>query len=227
MEDEHKSVMHRIRLEKHPPPRKSNPGVPRELERIIGRCLEKRKMDRFRSTQDLVLALERFISKQVEINYHARLVLFLRDQKVLTASEAEAQLHPAVAGGYKTPTLQPAISWSGVKRLASVHAAILGATAIAVAFIHASQLGSPIVQAAPMPLIQARQSGFLKIVADPWAHVYVDGKLLDTTPFSHPLTLPEGEHTVQLKNPYFIEQQYRVTIRPNAATVLRASLTRK
>ena len=63
---------------KYPSPRKLNPEIPRELERILAKSMQKRKEDRFKSTQDLVLALERFISKRVEMNYHARLVLFLR-----------------------------------------------------------------------------------------------------------------------------------------------------
>ena len=105
IEDDDKSVMHKIRLEKYPSPRKLNPEIPREMERILARCMQKRKEDRFKSTQDLVLALERFISKRVEMNYHARLVLFLRDKGIITQEEADAQLHPAIAGGYKTPSL--------------------------------------------------------------------------------------------------------------------------
>src|SRR3954462_8469933 len=60
IEDETPSVMHKIRLEKYPSPRRLNPNIPRVLERSRGMCMEKRKEDRFKSTQDLVLALERF-----------------------------------------------------------------------------------------------------------------------------------------------------------------------
>src|SRR5215831_8695605 len=38
IEDDQKSVMHKIRLEKFPSPRRLNPQIPRELERIMGRC---------------------------------------------------------------------------------------------------------------------------------------------------------------------------------------------
>src|SRR3954462_13138953 len=143
IEDDHKSVMHKIRLEKYPSPRKLNPEIPRELERILAKCMQKRKEDRFKSTQDLVLALERFISKRVEMNYHARLVLFLRDQAVITGEEADAQLHPAIAGGYKTPSLPGPLGWAGIKRLASLQAAIAGVMAIVLLFLHASQIGAP------------------------------------------------------------------------------------
>src|SRR5258708_7934500 len=70
IEDEQKSVMHKIRLERYLPPRRLNPQIPRELERILGRCMQKRKHNPFRSTQHLLLPLDRFISKHFEMNYH-------------------------------------------------------------------------------------------------------------------------------------------------------------
>ncbi|HXU68421.1 MAG TPA: serine/threonine-protein kinase [Polyangia bacterium] len=226
IEDDHKSVMHKIRLERYPSPRKLNPEIPRELERILARAMQKRKEDRYKSTQDFVLALERFISKRVEMNYHARLVLFLRDKGIITQEEADAQLHPAIAGGYKTPSLPGPLGWAGMKRLASVQGAILGAMALAVAFIHASQIGAPppVMAAAPPP---PKPPGFLKILVDPWAEVYVDGKYADTTPFSKALPIPEGQHKIEFKNPYFNIEKRNVNIKRGAVSTLRIELARK
>ena len=187
--------MHKIRLEKYPSPRKLNPEIPRELERIMARCMQKRKEDRYRSTQDLVLALERFISKRVEMNYHARLVLFLRDKGIITQEEADAQLHPAIAGGYKTPSLPGPLGWAGMKRLASVQGAILGAMALAVAFVHASQIGAPPAVMAARRRRRRSRPAFCKILVDPWAEVYVDGKYTDTTPFNKALCDTRGRRT--------------------------------
>jgi serine/threonine-protein kinase len=221
VEDDQKSVMHKIRLERYTAPRKLNPEVPRELERILARCLMKRKQDRFRSTQDLVLALERFISKRIEMNYHARLVLFLRDQKLITDEEADAQLHPAVAGGYKKPTLPGPLGWAGIRRLATTQAMLIGAMAVGVAFVHASQFGAaPVVVAPPPP----KPPGFLKVLVEPWAEVYVDGKLVDTTPFSRALSIPEGEHSVELRNPFFVKESRHITIKRGATSTLKVAL---
>src|SRR6185436_3350569 len=99
VEDERRSAMHKIRLEKHIGARRLNPDIPRELERVIDRCLEKQPRDRWRSAQHVVMALERFLAKHVEMNHHARLVLFLRAQNVITELEAEEYLNPAVLGG--------------------------------------------------------------------------------------------------------------------------------
>src|SRR2546430_382570 len=99
VEDEKKSAMHKIRLEKHTSARKLNPEVPRELSIIIDRCLEKQPRDRWRSAQHMVMALERFLGRHVEMNHHARLVLFLRAQGVITELEAEEYLNQGGAGG--------------------------------------------------------------------------------------------------------------------------------
>src|SRR4029079_12038407 len=92
------SAMHKIRLEKHVGARKLNPEIPRELERVIDRCLEKQPRDRWRSAQHMVMALERFLAKHVEMNHHARLVLFIRSHNVITELEAEEYLNPAALG---------------------------------------------------------------------------------------------------------------------------------
>jgi eukaryotic-like serine/threonine-protein kinase len=227
IEDEQKSVMHKIRLEKYPPPRRLNPEIPRELERILARCMMKRKEDRFKSTQDLVLALERFISKRVEMNYHARLVLFLRDQGVITNEEADAQLHPAVAGGYKTPSLPGPLGWAGIKRLASVQAAIAGVMAIVLLFLHASQIGAPAPVQAAAPPPPPPPPGFLKVVVEPWAEVYIDGKYTDTTPFSRALSIPEGNHRIELKNPFFSKETRDLSIKRGSTATLKVALAKK
>ena len=65
------------------PVREERSGCPRELERIIDRCLEKQPRDRWRSAQHMVMALERFLSRHVEMNHHARVVLFLKARVAL------------------------------------------------------------------------------------------------------------------------------------------------
>jgi hypothetical protein len=171
--------------------------------------------------------LERFISKRVEMNYHARLVLFLRDQRVITVEEADAQLHPAVAGGYKTPVLPGPLGWAGMKRLASVQAGILGAMTIVLAFLHASQIGAPPARAAVVTPAPPPPPGFLKVIVDPWAEVYIDGRYADTTPFSRALSIPEGDHRIELKNPFFAKETRKVTIKRGSTAMLRIALARK
>ncbi len=231
IEDEHKSVMHKIRLEKFPPPRRLNSEVPRELEKIIARCLQKRKQDRWRSTQDLVLSLERFISRRVDINYHAQLVLFLRDLKVITVEEADAQLHPAVAGGYRQPSLPGPLQGHEVRRLTTVQGGVLAAMGLLLAFLHTSQIG--VAAPPPVPIAQRPMApdpaamGDLRVLVDPWAEVWIDGKHVDTTPTAKSLPLVEGEHRLELRNPYYSTQIRKVSIKRGVTATLHIQLAHK
>jgi eukaryotic-like serine/threonine-protein kinase len=220
IEDEQKSVMHKIRLEKHPNPRKLNPDMPRELEKILARCMAKVPRDRWRSTQDLVLALERFLSRRVDMNYHARVVQYLTTSGVVSAEEAEQFLHPAAAG--QAPSAPGrAAARDMIRRVAAIQGIIAGASALMVGLIHLAPVGIP----AALPVIQAnvpqqsapaaKLTGKVRIVANPWANVYVDGKLVEVTPFSTPLELEAGEHKIVFKNPYFAEATREVTIPAN------------
>ncbi len=229
IEDEQKSVMHKIRLEKYPSPRKLNPLIPWELERIMARCMKKRREDRYRSTQDLVLALERFIAKRCDMNYHARLVVHLRELGIISAEEADSHLHPAVAGGYTRPPSRAALSGPGLKRLLAVQGSILAAMALATSFIHLSPIGTAAAVAPSVPVVAAPlpqvPPGFLRVVVDPWAEVVVDGKLIDVTPIARPLSIPAGKHKVELRNPYFETETRAIAVERGATQTIKVALT--
>ncbi|HZK77523.1 MAG TPA: serine/threonine-protein kinase, partial [Gemmatimonadaceae bacterium] len=142
VEDEKRSAMHKIRLEKHISVRKLNPDIPRELERIIDRCLEKQPRDRWRSSQHMVMALERFLARHVEMNHHARIVLFLRANGVLTELEAEEYLNPAALGG-QSSSAQPNMQARHAVRAGMIaHAVTLGMLALMLGLIHVAPLGA-------------------------------------------------------------------------------------
>jgi serine/threonine-protein kinase len=214
VEDEQKSVMHKIRLERHPSARKLNPEIPRELERIIDRCLRKVPRERWRSTQDLVLALERFLSRHVEMNYHARLVLFLKNQGVIGAEEADQYLHPANTGGGPAVPMSHAASRALVRRVAEIQGGIAAAVALMVGLIHLAPVGAtptmpPVIVQGP----DVKPRGYVRILVEPWAEVWVDDEKTPrlTTPAT-PLELDVGEHTLRLNNPYFEEQIETITV---------------
>jgi eukaryotic-like serine/threonine-protein kinase len=230
IEDEHKSVMHKIRLEKYPNPRKLNPEIPRELERIMARCMEKLPRDRWRSTQDLVLALERYLSKRVEMNYHARLVLFLKNQGIISGDEAAQYLNPAGAGAHAPPVSSRATVRAQVKRVAAALSVVTGVVGLTLALVHLAPVGESragaslagaLGPAAPTP------RGYLRVVAHPWAHVYVDGERVETTPFAEPVAVDAGKRVVTLRNEFYEELVREVEVPegpPETAVVLRVEL---
>jgi hypothetical protein len=70
-----------------------------------------------------------------------------------------------------------------------------------------------------------RNAGYIEVVADPWADVYVDGELVATTPTSARIALPPGKHYVKYKNPYFQEQTAEIVVQKDQTQRLSAQLS--
>jgi len=214
VEDERRSAMHKIRLEKHVGARKLNPEIPRELERVIDRCLEKQPRDRWRSAQHMVMALERFLAKHVEMNHHARLVLFLRSQNVITELEAEEYLNPAALGG-ASQLQQPNMQARHAVRAGMVaHAIALGVLALMLGLIHVAPLSATPAYSA----VREAGHGYLRISASPWARIWIDGVPQGETPLALPIALKEGAHTVRLEHDWYRPVERVVEIAEGVAT---------
>jgi serine/threonine-protein kinase len=210
VEDEKKSAMHKIRLEKHESARSVNPEIPRELTNIIDKCLEKQPRDRWRSAQHMVMALERFLAKHVEMNHHARLVLFLKAQGVITELEAEEYLNPAALGAGAGALQQPNLQARNVVRAGVVaHGITLGVLLLFLGLIHVAPLG-----ATPHSSVIVKEAarGYLRVDAHPWARVFVDGKLAGTTPLGRPLELTEGSHVIKLEHDWYMPVEKTVDV---------------
>ncbi len=193
VEDEKKSAMHKIRLEKHESVRSLNAEIPRELSNIIDKCLEKQPRDRWRSAQHVVMALERFLAKHVEMNHHARLVLFLKAQNVITDLEAEEYLNPAALGAGAGALQQPTLQARNVVRAGFVaHAVVFGVLLLFLGLIHVAPLNATPASTA----LKEAGIGYLHVDAHPWANIFVDGNLAGTTPIGKPLKLTEGHHLI-------------------------------
>jgi serine/threonine-protein kinase len=205
IEDEKKSAMHKIRLENHDGARSVNPEVPRELNNIIDRCLEKQPRDRWRSAQHMVIALERFLAKHVEMNHHARLVLFIKSQGIITDLEAEQYLNPVALGAGAGALQQPNLQARNVVRAGVVaHGVTLGVFLLFLALIHVAPLeATPRTPSLAAALGHASRRGYLRVDAAPWAKVSVDGKVIGHTPIAKPLELPVGKHSIRFEHDWY------------------------
>jgi serine/threonine-protein kinase len=210
VEDEEKSVMHKIRLERHVRARKLNPELPRELDRIIDKCLQKESRNRFQSGQALVMAIERFLAKHVEMNYQARLVLYLRNQDVITKLEADEYLNPAIAGsGGATAGPQNLTARRMVRRGLAVQAVITGVIAFIVGLIHLAPVGAT----GPAGVIVApERRGYVRVVVNPWGRIAIDGQARGVTPIAAPIPVTAGEHTITIENDYFQTLTQRIDV---------------
>ena len=202
VEDEKRSAMHKIRLEKHISARKLNPEIPRELERIIDKCLEKQPRDRWRSAQHMVMALERFLAKHVEMNHHARLVVFLRANNVITQLEADEYLNPQALGGDKHAPLPNMQARHVIRAGLVAHGVTFGVLALILGLIHVAPLqATPVTQPETGAVTPGR--GYVRIHAIPWATVTIDDTTKLETPDAKPVQLDEGKHKLRFVHDAF------------------------
>jgi serine/threonine-protein kinase len=60
--------------------------------------------------------------------------------------------------------------------------------------------------------VSLARAGYLRVVAEPWADVYIDGELAVTTPSASRIPLPPGTHYLKFVNPFYQEHTLSVQI---------------
>ena len=159
----------------------------------------------------MTMALERFLAKHVEMNHHARLVLFLKSQGVITDLEAEQYLNPAALGAGAGALQQPNLQARNIVRAGVVaHGITLGVLLLFLGLIHVAPLGATPRSSVARELAR----GNVHVDAAPWARISVDGKLVGTTPLGRPLELPEGPHTIRFQHDWYMPVEKHVDVAP-------------
>ncbi len=209
IEDKDRSVMNMIRTAPHTPARRLNPDIPKELERIIDKCLQKDPKKRWHSGQALVMALERFLAKNVDMNYHTRLVLFLKNRDILTQLEVDEYLNPKMLE-VNSPLSQKNVQVRRLLRRALiVQSVVLALVFMMVGLIHLAPVGATV----PAVVVQREiEHGFVKLVANPWAEIFVDGESIGFTPIATPISLESGPHTFEFRNDFFPPQEQKMDV---------------
>ncbi len=222
IEDESRTVMQKIRLDRYTSPRRVVHELPSSIERILARCMEKLPGNRYPTTQALIDDLVEFLASRVSINHSARLVMYLRDVNVLGQPEAEAVLTASMA---RAPRVGP--DNAGLVRSSVIVFSVLLMCALTAGGAIQASAGRLLPSSrmadgeANMSLARA---GFLHVVVEPWADVFVDGELLATTPTASRIPLSPGKHYVKLVNPFFQEESHEVVIRSGVTQSLEAKL---
>jgi serine/threonine protein kinase len=60
--------------------------------------------------------------------------------------------------------------------------------------------------------------GSLKLVVNPWADIYIDGKYYETTPIAEPIRLSAGKHVLKCINPTYKSHEEQIDISSNTVT---------
>jgi serine/threonine-protein kinase len=228
IEDESRTVMQKIRLDRYQSPRKVIGSVPRSMERILARCMEKVPASRYPSTQSLIDDLQEFLTGRVGINHSARLVLFLRDVGVISENEAEEILKAGTTRAARAAQGDRALVRGAALMFTIVFLALAGTGGAiqASAGRFSDKEDGGFVTQSDAPIVP-RNAGYVEIVVEPWADVYIDGELVATTPTSDRIALPPGHHYVKYKNPFFQEQATEIFVHPGTTQRLSARLSPK
>jgi serine/threonine-protein kinase len=189
------------------------PDLPGSLERAVHRCLEKMPSDRFHDAVELERALKGAL-KELGGGSTRELIGTL-----LVRAGLSSEAPPPEDAGPRSqfipeqPSLRPALIGLGI----AAALLLVGSGAI---YLLTSRADRGAGRAShPLELVPA-SAAFLRVVADPWAHVVVDGQRVDTTPFARPIPLPAGTHYVRLEHPNAPAERRTISLAPGETVLL-------
>jgi serine/threonine-protein kinase len=208
----------RIRTEAAPP---LPDGTPAAIARIASRCLAKEADDRYPDGDTLAAALEDALAALT------RLPIPVLATRALEAARLGEALPPPAGSGAPEPRAAP--PGPDVARAARQLAAVLGLIlvgAVALRTLASSDEGAPGdgVAEASAPATGPKDRGHLRVVARPWAEVYVDGVLADTTPIGRPIPVTPGKHFVTFRHPSAADEQRTIKIAPGQTVFLDVTM---
>jgi serine/threonine-protein kinase len=184
-----RSFAQRIRRDPPIPLHRRAPQVPHALERVIMRAIEKLAANRMQSSAELAEQLERLLPPRSKFQGEPQVVRALADAGLTeVVKHAEAM---SLGPTSRTPV-----------RRATAGLALLGAMAIGGGTWIQSRARHDGQATADHPLaLMPPNPGFLRVLATPWAEVWVDGERIDTTPFARKIALEPGTHYVTFSHP--------------------------
>jgi serine/threonine-protein kinase len=190
--------------------RQRAPDVPRALERVVMRCIEKHPADRPSSADAVAEELKEFVRSRTDLPMR-QLVRGALAAARLVSGDVPSLVR---ASEPRTPIAQS--PWT----LALFGVAMLFGLGV----VHATDNAAE--QAAPQsegPL-GAASPGFVRVLATPWANVAVDGQQAGTTPMARAIPLAAGAHFVTFTHPNAKTQTRRVTVTAGATTTLDVTM---
>jgi eukaryotic-like serine/threonine-protein kinase len=205
-----------LRIRQSPPPPLSQGGVKvsGKVERLIARCLEKLPNDRVSSAAELGASLRASLSEVWDGAPEQAIVAALAaaglSKAKVSVPPRSAQAEPKrsslgrIAVGLMLIGVGIVVSAAGLRRAFGTAEASRRA---------AAPLSTPGAEAAE-----------LRVVAHPWAHVFVDGQQRETTPFARPIRLSPGTHYVRLEHPNAVEERRTLSLTAGEAVLLEVDM---
>jgi hypothetical protein len=205
----------RIRNEQPAPLTRFVPALLPSVERIVQRCLQKLPAHRYQSARELVAALENALE---ELGGSA-------ESGVRSALSA-AGLAPAEPA----PDAEPTAPRAPAVRVLSVARVLFTAGVLIVGGVAGIQLVLERTQGETARAGRGRlelvpeSPAYLRVVAEPWADVVIDGQKVETTPFARPIPLRAGIHYVRLEHPEAPAERRTIDLAPGETVLLDVTM---
>jgi len=207
------SVFEKIRKYQPMAIQKLTPDAPFALRRIVKRCLQKNPQRRFSDTTELRYALESFCRRFYKERESHQLAEFVDSLNLVTTGQAgkrddqqSGELPKAATSrsGRLISRVDDAVRKSTIERPSAKDLLKLS--------IAAALLATTIFQQERDLNRSPATLGALRVVANPWARVYLDGELLAITPTDKAYTVPIGDHELTFVNPDYPRAKRKIRI---------------
>lgn len=191
----------RIRSEEPAPLEVQGRRIPNDVSALVLRCLAKRPEERFEDGTALAIALESALD-----------ALSLSPLPVLvTRALYVAGMGEALADDKTRRRKQKPITGRSLQQLGGQFASLFALIMAGAVVLEVVLRETDAVRVSEENL-QGTERGFLRVLARPWAEVFVDGRLVDVTPMAKPIVVTVGRHYVTFKHPNALDEQRDITI---------------
>jgi len=179
----------RIRRAPASPLRTHAPDVPRSVERVVMRLLEKVPADRYATAGAVAAELEELTRLRVRGSPRGVVARVLREAGFTRTQAPSGEVTEEIE-----PPLRPV--YLGFMVIFALFAVV----GLAIQLGDQGAREASIAGESPLELAP-RNAGYLRVLATPWAYVAIDGQHVETTPFARPIPLAPGTHFVTLTHP--------------------------
>ena len=197
-------------------------GTPRALEQIVARCLSRSPEDRFEDARAVAAALESELGARTTVS--ARVLV----SRALFAAKLGDEIAGAGASAAAVVTARGP-DLLGAARVFGVALLLIVAGGAAIQVLRDSDTvpepgASALDQDGGIVAVGARDRGMVRVVAQPWAEVYLDGELVDVTPMGRPMLVLPGKHFVTFRHPKAPDEQRAINIAPGQTVTLDVTM---
>ncbi len=187
-----------------------------EFVQFLKLLMSPQKQDRFATSRDALYALDKNDSNIIISEQSASLPKKRRAAIISSILFIVCALIVSLFLYYSRPSIPKPLQESAASDSLHSFVAVQPGSLKSQNNPHVQQLSKPQPQKQTTAMVTTGlNAGFVLITSTPWAKVYIDNAFIGETPFSKPLTLAAGKHSVMFMHPSFEPILKTVTVQPN------------